>query len=490
MPKPVPPPVPTPSIPAPVPMPPPLVPRQFAPSDLGMMPSPGNKDAQPLKYSPGGDLPPLPPLSRSFDQAPMPARLPRRHSWKWLGVLAIIIVLLAGGAYAAYAFVFEPSIAIPSAVAGVDSAAKLHGELTLSLDAPGSSLDGSTLSLAVDTDRTVPLPYDSRVTIDAESSSGGVGGEIRLVNGVLYGEVTSLPPSFSNQMSQYTNHWYSVSLQTLWSAAASYGVATSSYASARTPSSIADAYARLQAAGVLTQPTFAGVTFADGKPVRTYTFTVNKDALLKLLTSASELASTGSSTNDYLQSWAPIAESALAGTTFSPITISVDLFSGSLREISGSVTATSPTSQEAGQTMTLHADLKYDDTQTDMTISAPAGAQSMDSYITSGVTQSKANSANISAQVTLNSIAEAMRSHYSQTSSYSGECNTDATVKSSLASLTAAPASPICRDSAKSFVVAVLLSATSTTAKPVYFCTDSTRSVITLPKAPVGTVCK
>lgn len=428
-----------------------------------------------------GSEPPLPPLSRpGLAISTLPAR--RHHGARWLGAFLIILTLLAAGAYAAYAFVLNPASALPKSVDALDAAPMLHGEMLLTVDSDNRQIAGSSISFAADVDRTAPGLPARQLSIDLESPTVSLAGQIRLINSTIYAELTRVPTQYAAKYASVTDHWYSVTLDTLKTASASYG---SSPEIMKNPPSLRQSFDVLAGTGILGMPSFAGFGFVDGKPVRQYVATIDRDALSNFIAS---FARAGGASSTTLSQATVAAKAMLATLSMSPVTISTDLLSGALRGVRGDLTVNMPSSQYVSSSnLTVHFSLTFDPSQ-NVSVSVPPGAIAEDAAITGAFGQTQTLDKNAKIQADIAQIRTAMEM-YHQTS-YAGGCTKSATVQALVSDLKSMSGMALCRDSSRAYLVAAPLLTTPSNGTASYYCADSTGKMTTLAKLPSGYVCK
>lgn len=407
----------------------------------------------------------LPPQSREF-RSRAPAR---HHPLKVIGIILAVVIVLGAGAYGVYAALLSPDRVLPPALASIDSSPQIRSTLVVAIDSDDKQINGSSLMVTNSLDRTdASSPVDD-ASITLSLAGIAASGEIRLINGILYGELTQVPPAYAAQYATYANRWYSVSLATLSSMSSS-----TSQISMPKAISLTETYARLVQSGVLSNISLAGVGISQGQPVRTYSITVDKDALARYLSST--MAS-------------GIASALLANVDFSPLTITTDLISGVLRSFAWNVTVKSPaTAYAPALSAVIHLSGTYDGASASFTVAEPTGASPLDGYFTKSLASTQAIDKNSRITSDVQQVRVALEMSY-RNGRYADTCQS-ANESLIAADVQASGSTVICHLNDISYSIAAKLLPTAATSSASYYCIDSNGKVATLLKPPSGTACK
>ncbi len=411
-------------------------------------------------------------------------------SRKLFAVIAIIIVVLAVGAYGVYAFMVSPSAAVPMALRGFDSAKKITSTFNIQVSSSNKQIDGASLSVTNELDRTNASTVAGQSDLTASASGYSVGAEMRVVNNVLYGELTSAPAAYDAMLAAYKNKWFSISLDALKSYASST-VGSYNVDPMGMHASVADLYSKLLDAGVITAPALQGVGFSGGSLVKTYTFSINKDSLAKYIADTMS-AQMGSSTESSVMTRAYVV-GALSTVDFSPITVTADFWSGSLRSFAVDVNVSAPaTSYTPATSATTHVNGTYDPSATSFTITAPSGATSLDSYFTSlesSVQGAQNNSKNTHIISDLNQMRLSFESSW-KNGAYTSTCQSPS-LASYKADIQSYGSVFYCHANSQAYsLTANLLTGYPPDPKKAYYCFDSNSIALYLSKPPAGYACK
>ena len=515
------------SVPAPAPVPTPVPVPQVQPpipskNILAQAPA-EPMNTMPPRMSPSSSSPlsPQPPAafsSMSYMPSTMPphnlpnafvppsSAVPRRpHSKKWLGIFLLVLVILAAGAYAAYAFVLNPQKTVSGAIVGLDSAKYIHATTQISLDTDIKQISGSSLTVISDLDRSNLDMVKTQAAIDFENSNLSIAIDTKVIDGKVYLRFRNVPDSAlatisalklgsTTDSSVLKNLWFSLSLDNLNKFADLYNFSPTSLTSITGNSgiSLSSGYESLKKAGVFTEPAFGGVKNVNGSFVRVYTVTINKELLADMIASRIVEAASSSLPATKITETRLLITNYLNMLTISPITIYTSLLSGTLKGLEADLTVSS-ISMISASPITIHFRSTYDD-QLFTAVNAPDSFIPADSLINQSyekyrATQSKMTDSAIQSQVS--SIRSAMENYLATARNfkYTGGCS-QASVVAILADMNKSGSAAICRESPDAYLIAATLTATSSQAKPVYYCLDSLGGRGTFAKLPTGYRCK
>lgn len=426
------------------------------------------------------------------------------HShWKMIIAIVFLVIVAGGvGAYAGYTYMFSPDRSILPAIGKIDSAKLIHSGVKISLDSSDLMFNGSSLSVATDVDRSFDSSESVKagVAVDLVNPSLSASAELRFIDNVIYGRISKFPALYASYLSGVGNKWYSISLDTIKTAGASYGVASTT--SQIKPVSPSEVYNRLVSASVLKDQKLVGIKSYSGSYVRQYSITIDKNALAKLTDSVPSIGQQ----NAYEEQAKALAKEQMNQIVISPILINLDLWSGSLRSIETSISYSPTAKDPVAKAMTIKLLLTYDDSMKSLSIDIPEGVMAMDSYVKESLepkddkTKDKINAIISSTS----QIGLAMKSYYASKTvkSYAGGCKTSTDIKTLSDSIRTNGSIFTCRDSAKTYIVYSSISAISaistssismsaiSTSTQSYFCVDSAGTATTTKKAPTGFVCK
>lgn len=284
-------------------------------------------------------------------------------------VILIVLIVILGGALAAYALVLDPAKALPKAFSLNDLPPKYEATLLMAASSDQPGFRGYTITVAHDADNSSGSPASrTDINLDADFLSAGV--ELRYVNDVLYAEVTKVPAQYEAYASSFAGHWYSVSGQTLRSLYRK----TDSIVKTPAGRQVGGWYSELTLDGILRQPSLSGFGMDGGVPVRIYSVSVDKDALESLVASSTSL----------IAGRADISSKSLDAISFSPVIVTIDLLSGDLRSVSVSVNAPAATAAGAARAnVTVSLRLTMGDFPAGLSVTAPRAAVSLDDYLKS-----------------------------------------------------------------------------------------------------------
>jgi len=433
---------------------------------------------------PGTPTTPPPPPFDSSSLPPLHTDLkPRRsHKWLWITLVVIVLVLLAG---AAYAFMISPDKVVASTLAEIDRATKLHSGFKLQLISENALLKDAYLEIVSETDITSEIK--SQVNMDVSAQAMQASGEVRLIGTTLYGQLKSYPQQFMTpDMQGAIGKWYSVNIETLTQLQGSYlspNIASTTLG--MKPASLAKAYETLRAEGVISEPKFAGVGSGSSGLVRKYSFEVDKAALAKFITKTYR---TEVGEDQYAAEIEQGVAMGLSNLDISSIVASVAMFSGSLREITGTVKVPQALESTTMGVKGLIGTLSYDNTKTDFQVTVPVGAIAVDTLLLSSLQQSKMKAQTVGIKARTMQIRPLAELFYDKGLGYKGACK-DPEIVSIITDLNMEGVIPICRDSAAAYLFAVQFIDVATTSKK-YMCIDSKGGVKELAKLAAGYVCK
>jgi len=301
---------------------------------------------------------------------------PATHSSKkkYIVILSVALILFAG-IYSVYAFVLSPKVALPSAIAKIDNAKFIHSGIKFTLSSSNASLAGTSLSVVNDIDRSVAGNTQFGSTIDVINPYASASAEIKFVDNVLYGRIVSVPNAYARYVSSIGNGWYSVSLDNLRDTAMQNGITLPEQVVG--DSNIASVYEQILASGILKNQKFTGITKYNDAYVRQYSMEVDKDVLLSKVKSTS-MTGVG---NAYVSGIESLVKQQLDSVVISPVIISVDLFSGSLRGVDTGIFASPDIGDGYMKDIGILLSWTYDDSILSLAISAPQNAKSLDTII-------------------------------------------------------------------------------------------------------------
>ena len=482
----------------------PLPPQSFTPPPMPVMSPSDPRPADPMPVTPVS--PPSQPPRGRF--APQPS-----HRWPViLSIVVVALLVVVGGAYAAYAIAVAPGNALPGTFAGIDNAKKAHSDLTITLASADKNLSGSSFSVSTDMDASLPgnTSTDSVIAITAEASGQTLtfAGEIRLVNNVLYGELSTFPAAYNTYLSAIANRWYSLSVDSVKSLSTSYGVASSTVT--RTHPSLGAVYAGLEEKGIFSNTSFVGIVKHNGQFVRKYSLTVDKKALAGYIQAVYATALANATSTSAVSAYSAAAGQELTTmldqVTFQPILIYTTLFGGALSGVDAGVTVTPPVAANGSSSMvptastplTINFVYNYDGSRSDITIVAPVGASSLDAYLKNslaamngGMSKAQANGTDARIISDIQQIRTEKEVQYDGHTYNQGACASDKLMVTLASDIKSKGSALICRESSSAYALAAKLTApAATTGAAQYFCIDSTGQTAYLAKVPTTTICK
>ena len=440
-----------------------------------------NYGAQPVSFPASPTPPPTSNVPQQQFRGPtVPLSVPPARHSHWLIVLILVILIVIVGGWATYAFVLDPGTSLQTSIHNIDASQKLHGNVSISIDSNVPSLANSTLSVTSDVVKHPPGAPDTGLLIDISSPSLSATGEIRFIGGTtVYGKITRMPVQSAAQASTFMNTWYSLSLDSLKSLGGTYNVNVDAAVADR-PASLGALFEKLSLAGVFVDAKLSSLGMEGGSLVRRYTVNVDKEALAKSMysgTSTGALGQYGAQMNIVVQSF-------MSSITFSPVEITTDLFSGSLRSITSTVSA-----DMQGKYIRVHVQVDYDG-NAPISVEAPTGATPMDDYVRQSlsVARNKGVQARIMANVSQTRAVSEL--YYSTSNSYKGVCTSTGNMQAIVNDIqTSSGTSVTCRDSSSAFLMAAKLPNIGTSTD-LYYCVDSTGLTRTVSKLPAGMTCK
>ncbi len=403
---------------------------------------------------------------------------PVRHS-HWLAIVVLIVIILVAGGWAAYAFMLDPQAALSQSIAAADSAQKMHSSMVVTVESDIPYFSGAQLSISGDVVKhPLQLP-DTSIAIDITSPNFSAAGELRSVDSVLYGKATKIPP-FLATTAHISDTWYSLTLDTIRSMQGSYNVNVDPTVLAKA-SSLTALNEKLAASGAVTSTILDGIGREEGVFVKRYTVTIDKEALVRALLS---LSNDGSLTQ-YKEQADALIKSMISNVDVGPVHVAARLFSGSLYSVSGDIAV-----QVQDKYLRIHYVLSYDDTRTDLAVTAPTGATSLDSFLKQSLIDARSKGVQARIMATVSQSRAAAEIYFDKAHSYKGVCASPVNMKALLDDIkTASGSDPVCRDSATAYMMTAKLPSIGTTT-PSYYCVDSTGLTKTLSKIPTGMTCK
>ena len=284
----------------------------------------------------------------------------KSHKGLFFSLFIILIIILAI-AYAVYAWVLRPDKTIKTIFNNINSAKIISTDLKVKT----TSNDGKeyTATLLVDLDKTNPNSVKNQTIVDVTSEDFTLGLELRYLDNKIYGQLTDYPKEYAQFAKSFAHKWYSLSFN---------GAKTFN---------TNNLYEKVIGSGVFTGMHFAGVSWGTDGLVRNYTVDVNPEVFSRNTTSK-YTSSLSQSSLPYAGIASLYAGNLIGNAKVSPITVSVGMFSGDLKQVSLS-TADEMTSAKADIV------LKYDGSKSEIFIDAPSGAQSVDSLLAGLLTQGK-----------------------------------------------------------------------------------------------------
>lgn len=276
----------------------------------------------------------------------------KSHKGLFFSLFIILIIILAI-VYAVYAWVLRPDNTIKTIFNNIDSAQVIS--TNLKIDTISSSGEEYSATLLVDLDKTNPNALKNQTIVDISGEDFALGLEARYLNNMLYAQITNYPKEYADFVKGFANKWYSLKAN---------GIKTSG---------TDNLYEKVVGSGAFTGMHFAGFSWGTEGLVRNYTVDVNPEIFSKSNTSKYE-NSLSQSSIPYASVVSSFAGNIAESAQISPITVSVGMFSGVLKQVSLSAT---DKASPAKATIVL----KYDDTKSEIVIDAPSGAQSVDSLL-------------------------------------------------------------------------------------------------------------
>ncbi|MDQ5893237.1 MAG: hypothetical protein QG640_248 [Patescibacteria group bacterium] len=289
--------------------------------------------------------------------------------------IVLLIVLLAGSAYIALAFILNPETAVSNAVGKMKTTERLHSDIRVDLVSEKDTANTASLSVVTDADRGFgDVKLQTLISLSYPMFSGKV--ELRVVDDMIFIKALSLPPAFSAYSQLIGDGWYSISFDSIKKAATDY--ASSAEISTTGFSNLDNAYKLLMDSGIISEMKFSGISKIDSGFVRTYTLEINKNAFLN---SVDEVGDVVGTENPY----AAMGKSLLSALSIEPITVSTSLITGSLREVKFSVGSETVA-------MRVNVVMGYDDTIDEIIVEKPESATSLDTYLSDYLDKPKTNS--------------------------------------------------------------------------------------------------
>lgn len=319
----------------------------------GSKPEPGS---QFVKYNSGAG--PLPPSTRPnlhFSNS-------RGGSHIGLFVTLFIVLIILGAVGYLYFYILNPERAIPQAIGNYLDSNKIRSDFNFNIYSGNGQFSTTTLVFVHTHDRTNPDDVRNQTDIDVRSGSYRISGEVRLIGNSFYAQVTRLNHPILENMGIKLKKWYSLPLSKANSLSSDIGLDASMFPREQF-TSVVDAYARLHVLGVISDFKFVGFSFVQGKPVRRYSMTINKEPLVDAILSYT-LSSV--ETRDMI-----IAQ--VGSIDFKPIIVSTELLSGSLVQVTGGINVDVPETQLGkADSIKVRGVLTYDDALSeDLAVNTP-----------------------------------------------------------------------------------------------------------------------
>lgn len=291
-----------------------------------------------------------------------------KHHWGTIIVaISATVIVLGAAAYVAYAFILAPELTIERALSHFDREQRVHSNISLTLDAADPALNGASLSMITDTDRSTTDPKAQSV-IDLSSPALAGTAEIRYMNNTIFGNIVRLPAQLSYARPM-ANLWYSATPDSVQALFAKLGSMPEPDASGKM--TLTQIFSTMQSKGLISKPYLAGVTFSGGMYAWQYKVDVNKQALMDLIEPLLNVVPEGNNIRGLLDS-----------AVLEPVVISVGLVSGDIDQVTMDLafTAGSSVTGPIATISAAHLKLDYVFTQVDA-ISAPENATSLDTTI-------------------------------------------------------------------------------------------------------------
>jgi hypothetical protein len=421
---------------------------------------------------------------------PVAAGTPKKgHHLLWI---ILVILLIAVVAYA-YFFIFSPSWAIPQALSKMDQQNKLNATVTLSTSADSSYYPSSKVSVATDYDRTDAANPSLKSLLSAVVGEYDVAGEVRLVNNVLYGRVTKIPPALlKSGQTNIQNIWYSLKLDTIKELAESYSPEYSSKIGLDKLGkhiSLADQYEKIKKAQIISDLKWSGLATEGGMGWK-YTSTISKDKLADFYIDQTLAQTKEAPSAKEIDSMKTYLHQMLALVQLNPITITTSLFGGELKSISSGITY-EPTQGTQGKSLkiALLFNAAYKINPSNYVIETPDGSLALDDAIKQSLVSSREKGVSAAIKSNISNLRAMAEIYYDKNHGYQGVCKS-ADFAPVITSVNQLKSSLVCRDSAKAYIVSAPLP-DSTSSAQTYFCVDSTGYAMVINKVPsTGFVCK
>lgn len=406
--------------------------------------------------------PPTPPPYIPRNAYPAP-----KKSHKGLfAFLFILLILILGAGYAAYVWVLHPENTVKDIISNIQSAPIISTNTKINIVAKDRLT--YNVSLSVDVDKSTKNSLKAQALFDVDSSEFSAGLEARYLNETAYAQITSYPKGYDAILKNIANKWYSLAIK---------GVKEIN---------TTGLYEKILASGTFTGIHFKGVALDGTNIVRNYTIDINPEIFNKNNT-AKYGTSLSASSIPYADIAGSYARNLPESAQVSPLAISVDMFSGALRQMSLSITDTKSSAK-------INIITKYDGSKSETSIEAPDGAQSIQSLLNGfmsstqdSIATARARGADARIKADVSNMRVISELYFDKGNTYVGNC-TSPDAKAVVDDIKSNQSLLKCSATKTAYVLyAILPSSTST---PIYFCADSTGIVKELSKAPTGIVCK